>query len=162
MSGGTSEIHRDLDPLVTGTHRGARGLTLIDYGKMFDVVVATLGLQVVNVTTGEKGNIIAITAETILVSSGSVAEVLTFGDDEIAFGSEELRFGGLVWNPGDAYAVYKTATKGSIISTQWVDLSRGWKTPQRELIDGWREDDVDVNRGGEKMWAEGQPENYRR
>lgn len=137
MSGGTSEIHRDLDPQFTDSHVGASGAAAFSFqGHHLDIVITT-GLAAENATQGTSGTITAVTDRTITVSS-------------------------CTWEPDDVIKVYKTATKGSIISTEWTDLSRGWKTPQRELIEGWREEDRDINRDGEKVWGEGYPENYRR
>jgi hypothetical protein len=59
--------------------------------------------------------------------------------------------------------VYKTAVKGQIISTEWVDLSRGWRTDPKDLIDGWRPEDRDLDRDDPgHVFGPGQPENYRK
>ena len=137
MGGGTSEIHKDLDPLYTEAHVGASGAAAFsNQGHHLDVIIKT-GLAAENATQGTLGVVTAVTDSTITVS-------------------------GCTWDSGDTIKVYKTATKGRVISTQWVDLSRGWKTPQKELIEGWREEDIDLNRNGEKVWGSGQPEDYRR
>lgn len=122
MSGGASEIHRDLDPLVECTHNGANGATAFLNRKYNFLTFLTTGISAENETQSTIGNITVLTANTITVS-------------------------GVTWNNGDTLKVYKTATKGSTISSQWVDLSRGWKTPERELSEGWRPDDVDEDRG---------------
>ena len=137
MSGGTSEIHRDLDPQFTDYHVGASGAAAFSFGGHHLDIILTTGLAAENYTQGTLGTVTAVTDSTITVS-------------------------GCTWDSDDVIKVYKTDTKGSIISTQWTDLSRGWKTPQRELIDGWSDEDIDINRDGEKVWGEWQPENYRR
>lgn len=138
MSGGTTEIHRDDDPLVELEHRGANGAAaFLNRTQHLDVFLR-LGLAAENSTQGTSGTITGFTEHTVTV-------------------------GGVTWDAGDTLKVYKTATKNSVISTQWTDLSRGLKTPQDELIDGWREEDVDLNRNGEReVWSPGQPESYRR
>jgi len=65
----------------------------------------------------------------------------------------------LNWDNGDTYKIYKTAAKGQVISTQWTDLSRGWKTPMRELERGWKPEDVDIDRDNPgRVFGPGQPE----
>jgi len=79
--------------------------------------------------------------------------VATVTEDEITTDDD------IAWNYGDTYKIYKTSEKGQVISTEWVDLSRGWKTRKKELIGGWREKDLDIDRnnpGG--VFGPGQPE----
>lgn len=137
MSGGTSEVIRDDSPLVETTHKGASGSTTFrNKGYHFDVI-AKVGLAAENATQSTIGNIETISDHEITVDNG------------------------VTWDYGDTLKVYCTASKGSIISTVWTDLSRGWKSKQSELIEGWRDEDIDLNRDGERVWSEGQPEGYR-
>lgn len=138
MSGGTAEIHTDADYTMTGTHQGASGAaSFVHRGYHFDTFLK-LGVYAENVTQSTGGLITAISDHDITVD-------------------------GVTWDYGDTIKVYKTATKGSLISTQWVDVSRGWKTPMKELEDGWRPEDVDLNSdGAREVWGPGQPENYRK
>lgn len=171
MSGGTSEIHRDTEPLLEVTHRGATGATTFRNNRYkFDVLVR-VGLYAENPRTGDYGTISSVSPHEIeidWVSEGGSGD-LEFSGRTPTFGSEEIYFsdpstGGIItWRYGDTLKVYKTAVKGGFISKQWVDLSAGWKTPMEELVDGWREEDRDLNPDGEReIWGEGQPENYRR
>jgi hypothetical protein len=50
------------------------------------------------------------------------------------------------WDSGDTYKIYKTATKNGVISKEWTDSSRGWKADKRDLMDGWRPEDWDIDR----------------
>jgi hypothetical protein len=299
MSGGTSEIHRDSEPLISGTHDRAASSVLHDKKKSFTAVGVKVGLAIENETTGSLGLVTAVTdheitssggfdlelvtnggfelgagntftgwsktesgndtvIETTTANSGSRAVKITYVDglaetliyyfgaegynldltpgdtvnfefytrgdglvsgfysiydrsnsadivvktstaisaatyakvsgsfvvpagctlgrvffyaptsagsvyyDDVSFSAEGSATG-VTWSYGDTYSIYKTATKGSLISTQWTDLSRGWKTPMDELEDGWRPEDVDINRDGEReVWGPEQPENYRR
>ena len=138
MSGGTTEIHRDDDYALKATHKGGAGdAAFLNRAYKFDALV-TVGLAAENYTTSTTGTVTAVTERTVTVS-------------------------GCTWAPGDEIRIYKTGTKGGLISTQWTDLSRGWKTPMDELEDGWRPEDVDLNSDGEReVWGPGQPENYRR
>lgn len=136
MSGGTVEIHRDDEPLITGTHDGAdAATTLRDLDMPFRSLGARVDLAIENETQGTSSHIATVT---------EAGEITT--DDAIS------------WDNGDVYNIYKTATKGAIISTNWVDTSRGWKSRESELIDGWRAEDVDLDRDGQRIFGPGQPE----
>lgn len=167
MSGGTSEIHRDSDPLIQITHNGpSSSVFLIKRRYKFDAVGAKAGLYIENTTKSYYGIISSVSGDRILTvwATGPSGDLLTFGSDDLTFGDEPISFGEYAaWDYGDTAKIYKTGTKGQIISTIWTDLSRGWKTPMKELEDGWRPEDVDLNRDGEReVWGPGQPENYRR
>lgn len=168
MSGGTTEVHKDTDYLISGTHRGGNSAsTLVDRKAYFVTANAKVGLAIENYTKGYRGVIYSITEHEIVVSwaTNGLGTPITFGSGTLWFGSEQVHFeeGIGVWDYGDTYRIYKTTARGTIISTQWTDLSRGWKTPQDELIDGWREEDIDLNPNGEReVWGPGQPENYRK
>lgn len=138
MSGGTSEIHRDTDYMLSCSHKGASAsASFTNRAYKFDAILKT-GLAAENVTQSTSGTITAVTERSVTVS-------------------------GCTWDLNDVLRVYKTDTKGKLISTQWTDLSRGWKTPMDELEDGWRPEDIDLNQDGEReVWGPGQPENYRK
>jgi hypothetical protein len=140
MGSGTREIHKDNEPLATGLHHGATATTLFDPGKQFDVFVAQVGLAIENATTGLLSTIATLTADHITTAAG------------------------LTWTAGDTYNIFKTTAKNKKISTEWVDLSRGWKSPKETLKAGWREEDRDRDRpagGGHKnVFGPGQPERH--
>ena len=137
MGGGTSEVHFDNEPLIIGTHDGASSVTTLrDLDKPFRSLGARVGLAIENATQATSSLIATVTEE---------GEITT--DDSIS------------WDNGDTYKIYKTAAKGSVISTNWVDLSRGWKSRKSELIDGWRAEDLDLDRDDPgKVFGPGQPE----
>ena len=138
MSGGTTDVHRDTDPLITGTHDGASGVTTLrDMDADFRGFGARVGLAIENAT------------------QDTISTIATVTDTEITTDS------GMSWDNGDTYKIYKTATKGSVISTNWVDLSRGWKGRKSDLQAGWRAEDVDLDRDGRKVFGPGQPERSR-
>ena len=135
MAGGTAEIHRDSDYLATGTHDGATSTTLRDVGSDLKSWGVRADLFIENETQS---------TSSVIATVNEVSEITT--DDAIS------------WDNGDTYKIYKTGTKNSLISTQWTDLSRGWKTDKDEMIKGWRSDDKDLDRKGEKVFGPGQPE----
>ncbi len=135
MSGGTTEVHKDDDYLATGTHDRATSTTLNAQGADFKSCGVRVGLYIENETQSTNS----------LVASVTEDEITT--DDAIS------------WDRDDTYKIYITASKGSIISTEWTDLSRGWKTPKKELVSGWRAEDVDIDRENPgRVWGPGQPE----
>lgn len=140
MGGGRLEVHRDSDYLATGTHRGANGTTLIDPTANFSVFVAQTGLYIENVTTGEHSTILALNDLEITTTDG------------------------ITWNSGDTYKIYKTSSKNSLISKEWTDSSRGWKSDKRDLVDGWLPEDIDIDRdndgGRKKVFGRNQPETH--
>ena len=135
MSGGTTEVHRDTEPLITGAHDGASGATTLrDMDAGFRSFGARIGLAIENVTQNTLSKIATVTE----------TEITT--DD------------GISWDRDDVCYIYKTATKGSVISTNWCDLSRGWKSRKTELHEGWRSRDVDLDRDNPgKVFGPGQP-----
>ena len=58
MSGGTTEVHRDTEPLITGTHKGATDsvLTDTDFSNLRSFGVRA-GLDIENVTKGATGTV---------------------------------------------------------------------------------------------------------
>jgi hypothetical protein len=163
MSGGTSEVHRDDEPLITGTHDGTNAASVLrDMDANFRSFGARVGLAIENSTKGYLGTIKTVTKTeiTVLWSTTGIAS-LTFGEEPITFGEEELTFGeggAAAWDQGDTYKIYKTTTKDSIISSTWTEVSRGWKTPMKDLKDGWRDDDMDIDRHNPgRVFGPGQP-----
>jgi hypothetical protein len=163
MAGGTTEVHRDDEPLIIGTHDGANAASVLrDMGANFRSFGARVGLAIENSTKGYLGTIKTVTKTeiTVLWSTTGVAS-LSFGEEPITFGEEELTFGeggAAAWDQGDTYKIYKTSSKGSLLSSNWVDVSAGWKTPKWELERGWRKEDVDIDRDRPgKVFGPGQP-----
>ena len=140
MAGGTSEVHKDTAPLLTDTHEGANGASAFyarGGGFRSNGANPALSLFVENETQGTSGALTAATEETVTAS-------------------------GVTWDQGDTMKVYKTATKGSVISTNWTDVSRGWKSRKTDLKDGWRDEDIDIDKDNPgKVFGPGQPERAR-
>jgi hypothetical protein len=131
MSGGTRYVHTDSDPLFTGTHDGPDGAGYLqDMGAMFKSLGAIVGLYVENATQGTNDLLVSSTDDRVY--TGDIFE------DDFPFEFS------LSWDNGDTYNIYKTGTKGSTISGDWVDVSRGWRAEKRELVNGWFPDDVDI------------------
>jgi hypothetical protein len=142
MSGGSTEIHRDSDPLVEAVHQGATGASVFYNGTMrFDVLVP-IGNYAENADTGDYGYVTAVRPNEVEIdweTGGS----LTFGDEQLTFGTEPIYLSeSATWSTGNTLKVYKTSVKNSVISTQWVDLN-GMKTPMVELVSGYRPEDLD-------------------
>ena len=109
--------------------------TLRHLGYPFKSLGARPGLAIENETTGE------------------VSTIATASEDGYITTTDNIE-----WSNGDTYKIYKTATKGSLISTNWVDLSRGWKSRKSELKDGWRDEDIDLDKDNPgKVFGPGQP-----
>jgi len=166
MAGGTSEVHKDTEPLITGTHDGGNTATVLqDMDAGFRSFGARVGLAVEHVDKHFYGTITAATETTVTVTwaSDEGGTPITFGDETLWFGSNQVYFSdAAVWDNGDTYKIYKTSARGSIISTNWVDISRGWKSRKSELIDGWRAEDVDIDKQNPgKVFGPGQPERAR-
>ena len=145
MSGGTTELHRDSDPLVEATHQGATGATVF-YNKTirFDVLVP-IGNYAENADTGDYGYVSAVRPNEVDINWATGGPI-TFGEEPLTFGSEQLYLSEVAsWTYGDTLKVYKTTVKNSVISTQWIDLN-GMKTPMVELVDGYRSEDLDEDR----------------
>lgn len=133
MSGGVATIHRDSEPLMTGTHAGADGASvLLSHGAMFSTfgAKASIGNYVYNATQLTGGPLTASTDDTVTAT-------------------------GVTWDNGDTYEIYKTATKDSLISRDWTDVSAGFRAEPKELIDGWFPDDKDWP---DKSFSPGFPE----
>lgn len=142
MSGGTTEIHRDSDYLAYGKHRGADSATTLWAGDYF----AKQSLDLESSGVSDDLYIENDTAGTNSLTKTVTGDKVTTDDD-------------ITWDNGDVFYIYKTATKNQQISTVWTDLSRGWKTDPDEMQDGWRADDVDLDRENPgRVFGPGQPE----
>jgi hypothetical protein len=138
MPGGTTETHRDSDYSATGSHKFGTSTTLTHPGADFKSCGVRVGVFIENVTQSTSSHIATVTEDQITT------------DDSLS------------WAYGDVYRIYKTATKDSFISSQWCDLSRGWKTPQRDLVEGWRAEDMDLDRDNPgRVFGPNQPERKR-
>lgn len=134
MSGGTTEINRDTPYFATGTHDRGTSTTLHDSGSDFKSCGVQVGAYIENDTQSTNSLIATVTEDEITTDDG------------------------ISWNNGDTYYIYRTAAKGSVISTNWVDLSRGWRTPMWELQEGWRAEDLDIDRDQPgRVFGPGQP-----
>jgi len=140
--GGVAEVHYDTDPLATGTHGGASGtLTLQDNGQDFRVAGVSVGLAIENETDGSSGLVTVVTERTVTCTlAGGTANT---------------------WTNGDTYNIYKTASKGTKISTIYTDRIFGQKvTRQDELYKGHLADDVDLDIDNRNVFGPGQPERH--
>ena len=165
----TREIHRDDEPLFTGTHKGA------SYSDISSILTGDDGA----VLTGDDGE--------VLTSDGGVPgpalrdkgmsfrslgvdpdldlycenETQGTGGTVTASDEDSVTVSGVTWDYGDTYSIYKTSTKNSFISGVWCDVSRGQKINHPDEINrhGWRHDDWDIdNRGRANIFGPGQPE----
>jgi hypothetical protein len=100
-------------------------------GAMFKSLGAIAGLYVENETKGTAGTLESSTDDRVYTGGGTLPLVLPFVLS-------------LEWDNGDTYNIYKTGTKGSTISGDWVDVSKGWRAEKKELVNGWFPDDVDI------------------
>lgn len=144
MKGGTAEIHRDTEPLFTGTHKGASGgLVLRDGGQRFASLGVIVGLAIKNDTDGSSGLVTAVTDDTVTCT--------------LAGGTHNT------WSTGDTYNIYKTAAYNTKISTIYTDQIYGQKvTHPKELHKGYLVDDVDLDEERKNVFVPGQPYNHER
>ena len=154
MAGGRSVLHTDTDPLFHGYHDGPDGVEYIqDDGVMFKQLGAVAGLYAENATTGNGGVISSVTKENkvyISPTGGEFPYTLHF----VFGGGSSVTF-----DNGDEYKIYKTDEKGSTISYDWVDRSRGWQARPEDLQKGWRSEDVDLDdHRKHKVFGPNQPE----
>lgn len=139
MRGGVAEVHRDTEPLFTGTHKGASGgLVLSDGGQRFVSLGVIVGLAIKNDTDGSSGLVTAVTDDTVTCTlSGGTANT---------------------WTSGDTYKIYKTAAYNTKISTIYTDKIYGQKvTHPQELHKGYLADDVDLDEDRKNVFGPGQP-----
>ena len=114
--------HTDSDYLVTGTHSGSTGTTLLDRTKDFRICGAIEGLAILNTTQGTDGNITSVSENEIV--------------SDVSFDN------------GDTYEIYKTSAKDTQISYIGTDKSRGWKVTCKKELNryGWRKEDHDIDK----------------
>ena len=92
-----------------------------------------IGMPIYNTTMDTNGLITAVTEDTITDDTN-------------------------LWSNGDEYEIY-LQTKDTFISSQIVDRSRGWRTDPKDMIEGWRKEDLDIDRKNPgKVFGAGQPE----
>jgi hypothetical protein len=135
------EVHKDTDPLATGTQKCRTWLlsTLSDPGKDFKSCGVVAGLAVRNTTDGSAGVAASVTDDymTVTLTGGSLN----------------------VWTSGDTYEIYKTGTYNSKISSIYVDNRYGRKvsSPSELTESGYFPEDVDLDENNEKVFGPGQP-----
>ncbi len=128
---------KDDSPLATGTHDGAAGAAALQDSKGYFLKMGIqTGLACYNTTQVTNGAITAVTASTVTAT-------------------------GVTWNNGDAYEIYCTATKNSILGTFGIDRRYGRKVRADEIDDdGFKPEDRDLAEdwvGNERPWGPGQP-----
>jgi len=159
---GLKEVHKDDDYLMTGTHDAAdAATTLWDKGADFIANGVMIGLFIENETEATSGYVKTVTEDEITVDGivGTlITDFVTTTEDWITEQGVEWEDNILTWNRDDVYKIYKSSMKGSIISSDWVDRSRGWVTDPEELERGWRKSDIDEDWDGRKIFSSGQPE----
>lgn len=135
------EVHRDNSPFAFGTHkRGDSSSVLIDPGANFKSCGVQTGVLAKNTTDGSEGEIST-------VSEDQIECTLSGGTDND-------------WDVGDEYEIYITDTYNSVISSIYTDRSRGWKSDKEKLDQGWRPEDVDLDRDNKHVFGPGQPEGH--
>ena len=163
MKTGQLETHKDDDYLTTGTHGFGTSTTLRDNDADFVANGVMVGLYVENVTQSTSGHVKTVTDLEITVDgiTGTLtSDFVTVSNDWTTENGVEWAGSLISWTNSDTYKIYKTAVKGCVISTQWVDRSRGWKTEPKDLDEyGWRKEDTDIDRENPgRIFGEGQPE----
>lgn len=158
------ETKIDNDYIATGTHKGASGTTLYDPGADFKSCGMYQGQYIENETQATFSAILDITESTITTSNDVSTYAVLGGDTYYTLDGTAYVVAGsggleqITWNTGDTYKIYATTTRGSFISDMVTDLSRGWKTMKKDMKDGWRYEDIDLDRNGENIFGPGQPE----
>ena len=162
MITGRTETHRDDEYLLTGSHDAGTSTTLRDIGADFKAYGVLVGLFVENVTQSTSGHVKTVTADEITVDgiTGSLlSDFVTVDNDWATENGVEWADSLISWDRSDTYKIYKTAVKGSLVSSDIVDVSRGWRSDPETLIDGWRPEDIDIDRKNPgKVFGPGQPE----
>lgn len=144
MSGYPTTHIDDVDyPLMTGTHDGADGAAILqDKGADFKScgVDPDVGQLVKNTTDGSEGAVTAVTEDTITCT--------------LAGGTNNT------WSNGDTYAILKTGTEDTVLSTQYGDRRFGRKVTHEDQLteDGYLLDDVDLDQDDDEVFGPGQPE----
>ena len=133
MPGGVAELHYDTNPLYTGKNEGGTSTIIIKRGADFRSCDVSVGAAVYNETQGTNGHITAVTEDTVATD--------------------------IVWNYGDKFSVYLTATKGSLISFINTDLRFGTKVTRKEELNerGQLLEDEDIDEVTRNIFGPGQP-----
>jgi hypothetical protein len=165
MSGGVRFTHVDDDPLFTGTHDGPDNASYLQsIGAMFKTLGAIPGLYIENVTQNQHSTIRYSTDKWVVAADSDAGFPYEFPFEMTGYGGGfpytfPFTFGPVQWDHGDVYKIYKTGTKGSVISQSWTDVSKGWQSPKDELVEGWFAEDVDLDdHGREHVFGPNQPE----
>lgn len=136
------EVHRDDTPFAYGTHkRGDNSSKLVNPGADFLSCGVQTDVLIKNTTDGSEGTISS-------VSEDEIECTLAGGTDND-------------WDVGDEYEIYLTDTEDSVISSIYTDRSRGWRSDKEQLDEGWRPEDVDLDRDNKHIFGPGQPEKPR-
>lgn len=158
---GLKVTHKDDDYLTTGTHGAAdAATTLRDTDADFIANGVMIGLFIENETEGTSGHVKTVTESEITVDGivGTLSSDFVTSGDWTTDQGVEWADNIITWNRDDVYKIYKTSAKGSIISSEWTDRSRGWRTDPKDMDRGWRKCDIDEDRDGQKIFSQGQPE----
>lgn len=124
--------------LVTEGPTVAGVAPLCDPGADFKSCGAQIGAVVYNDTDGSYGLITAVTEDTVTVT--------------LAGGTHNA------WNYGDAYSIYITATKGSLISYSYTDKRYGHRAASKnDLTKGLFFKDIDLDEYGKDVFGPRQP-----
>jgi hypothetical protein len=155
MPTATKEIFRDDQPLFQGTHKGDDGATTLrDPGANFRNlgVDPQLDLYIENVTQATNALVAYADADTVVATGNGSGFPFTF---PVTLGTT------ISWDNGDTYKIYRTSSKNSYISGNWVDISRGWRIKKGDDVTsyGWRREDVDLDEPNRRdVFGPGQPE----
>ena len=156
------ETHKDDDYLMTGTHGAGTSTTLRDKDADFKANGVLVGLFIENVTQSTSGHVKTVTETEITVDgiTGTLtSDFVTVDNDWTTENGVEWADSLISWTNSDTYKIYKTAVKSCRISSIVVDLSRGWKTDPEKMTDGWRTEDLDIDRNNPgRVFGPGQPE----
>lgn len=165
----TREIHRDSEPLFTGTH------------KLANVMPPRLLTEDGGYLLSEDGTILTLEGGDYSPSSylydkgacfrslgvdpdlGQYVENETQGTSGTVTAATEdtVTVSGVEWYYGDTYSIYRTSQKDGFISAVWTDVSRGFKIDHPDDINnqGWRTEDWDIDdKGRVDIFGPGQPQ----
>lgn len=140
-------VHKDDDPLMTGTHKGADAAgSLSDAGENFLSCGIIIGLAIHNDTQGTDGLVTAVTEDGVTDDTNT-------------------------WDNGDTYSIYKTAAKDTVISRIATDRIRGKKVTRPEQLNSYgylpKDSLIDLDEDGYRYpkdripFGPGQPEKRR-
>lgn len=129
-------------PLMTGTHAGADGASVLSNpGADFRScgVDPNVGQLVLNDTDGSEGVVTAVTEDTVTCT--------------LAGGSNNS------WANGDTYIILKTDTEDAVISTHWTDRRFGQKVTDPAQLNefGVFPEDHDIDEVEQEIFGPGQP-----